>query len=137
MLPVWPKSGREGISEVFLMLLEVQNLSKFLGNFWACINFHKESKNEKFFSKGSPYRNRASGGTTHLPKKPVFSLKYKKSLPNFLKFGMSDLHQVLLWANEALAKILSLSFSFFLLKVFLNLAFMQNILVLQILFHAK
>ena len=77
---------------------------------------------------------------THWPEKPVFSLKNSKlpkSLPNFLKFGMSDLHQVLFLAKEASANILSLSWSFLLLEVFFNLAFRHLILALQILFRAK
>lgn len=137
---MWPKSGTEGIFEVFLTLLEAQNLSKIPSNFYECIIFHKESKNEKFSSIGGPHQKRVPGGTTHLPKKPVFSLKKSKlpkTLPNFLKFGMSDLCQVLCWANEDSAKILSLYFSFLLLKVFLNLAFKLLILALQILFRAK
>ena len=54
LLPVWPKRGRKGIFEVFLTLLEAQNLTKFLCHLWEFIFLHEESKNAEFSSKRVP-----------------------------------------------------------------------------------
>ena len=40
LLPVGAKSGRKAIFKVFLTLYATQNLMKFFGHSWACINFH-------------------------------------------------------------------------------------------------
>jgi len=86
LLPVWPKSGREGIFEVFLTILEAQNLSKLPSNFWECIIFHEESKNVNFSSRGGPYQKRAPGGATHLSEKTCFSLEKFKIVKKCAKF---------------------------------------------------
>jgi len=93
LLPVWQKSGREGTFWVFFALLETQNLSKILRNFWASIFFHADSKNIKFFANGCLQQKRSASGAAHLLEKPVFYIKNSKLTkisPNFLKFGMID-----------------------------------------------
>jgi len=49
---VCPKRGRKVIFEVFLTLLEAQNLSKFLAHVSEFISFDEKSKNAEFSSKG-------------------------------------------------------------------------------------
>ena len=95
---------------------------KSLGHSWACINFHKKSKNFNFSSRRSLKRKRASSGATRRAEKPVLQPKFskmKKFTPNSLKFELKDPHQVLWSAKDASAKIWNLTCLFRLLDAFL------------------
>ena len=134
LLPVCPKSGRKAIFKVFLTLQATQNLSKSLGNLCACIIFDEKSKNTNFSSRGDPNCKRAPSGAMRRAEKSVLRPKISKLtkfFPNFLKFGLSVLHHVPLWAKEASAKIWSLSCLLRRFNALFNFAFRILILALQ------
>ena len=125
---------------VFLTFLRAQNLSKFLGHCYSNIFLHTKSKNAKFLSFGVSYQKRAPGGTAHKAENPIFCAKNSKnakSAPNFLKFGLSFLHQAFFLAKEASTNILSPSCSFCLLHALFNFAFKLLILAWHTIFLDK
>jgi len=58
---------------------------KSLGNSWACINFHKKSRNAKFSSRGSPNYKRVPSGATRWAGKSVLKPKKIQNWQNFLQ----------------------------------------------------
>ena len=107
---------KKGATGVVALLLQYwsppQNMMKCLGHTRACITYHEKSKNIKFSSSKCPNHKRARRRATRWAEKSVLqakNFKMTKISPNLLKFGVKTLHHVSCPANEASAKIQSLS----------------------------
>ena len=112
VLPAGAKGEQKVIFMVFLALFIIQNLIKCLGHTRACITYHEKSKNIKFPYSKCPNHKCARRRATRWAEKSVLqakNFKMTKISPNLLKFGAKTLHHVSCPANEASAKIWSLS----------------------------